>query len=267
MPDAKMKRAYVDIPEGTLHYLTAGDGPPLLIMHPATAGAVHFADIVPILGTKFRAMALDNFGHGYSGPPPVPSTIVDGARIIGHFLDAVGADKTYILAQHTGAGISVEFAVRNPGRVMKMVLEGSPDWDEDVRVQLRERGVGATIKEDGSHLMDVWNVRAQFAKKYSTLEMVHRATMASLQALEHGSTVHRWAEDQYLSQELPRVKCPILFLCGENDTVARFVDAHYSYVSPDVPKKKVILEGCGDYAAMEKPQEYAKNVIEFLSEG
>ena len=269
MPGAKgeaVKGAYVDIPEGRLHYRTAGSGPPLIINHPATAGSVHFVDIIPPLATKFTVMAIDMFGHGESDPPPEPSNIEDGARILAHFLDAHGIDRTYILAQHTGAGISVEFAVRNPERVIKMVLEGSPDWDEDVRVRLREHGVGARIKEDGSHLMDVWNIRKQFAKEHSTLEMVHRATMASLQAMEHGSAVHRWAEDQYLSERLPLVKCPLLFLCGEHDTVARFVDAHMSYVSPDVPKKKIILEGCGDYAAMEKPEEYARHVLDFLSE-
>ena len=261
-----VKGAYVDIPEGRLHYRTAGSGPPLIINHPAGFGSVHFLDIIPLLATSYTVMAIDMFGHGESDPPPEPSTIVDGVRILAHFLDAHGIDRTNVLAQHTGAGISVAFATQYPERMIKIVLEGSPDWDEDVRVQLRQRTVGTQIEEDGTHLLEMWNGKKRPAKDLTTLKMVHRDTLAALQAMEHGFKVHRWAENVYMSETLPLVKCPILFLCGEHDSVARFVDAHISYVSPGVPTKKVILEGCGDYAASEKPEEFARHVLQFLGE-
>src|SRR5207253_184339 len=69
-PTAKIRRGYVDVPGGQLHYRTAGEGPCVLMLHPNTYSSDYFSDVIPLFAPKYRVIALDRFGHGYSDQPP-----------------------------------------------------------------------------------------------------------------------------------------------------------------------------------------------------
>ena len=64
-----IKQAFVDLPQGQIHYRHAGDGPPLLLLHPTSFSSEAYLEIMPILAARFRVIAMDRFGHGGSDPP------------------------------------------------------------------------------------------------------------------------------------------------------------------------------------------------------
>ena len=203
--------------------------------------------------------------HGDSDPPPVGFHIGDAARTVVSFLDALGAGLSHVLGQHTGAAIAAEMAALYPDRVEKLVLVGSPDWGEEKRVRLRQKKSPAVeLNMDGSHLLEVWEQRRHLATDSTSVEIMHRAAMSALQALWWWPTVHHWVEDQYLTKRLPLIRSPTLFMCGEHDTMVRHLDRHKSLLQQGTPTEKVLLAGTGDFAAMEKPKEFAQSVLNFF---
>ena len=44
-----MKRAYVDIPEGQIHYRVEGKGDPILLLHAAVTSSNEYTRVIPFL--------------------------------------------------------------------------------------------------------------------------------------------------------------------------------------------------------------------------
>lgn len=158
-----MKRGYADTPQGQIHYLTAGKGDPLLLLH-QTGSSRQYWKLMPLLAERFRTFAPDNLGSGNSDPLPPNVQIPDLARSMVHFMDFLGIEKAHIFGFHTGNKIGTEMAVAWPSRVDRLILCGHTHSimteHEALNSALKAR-VGPSIRKfdpdpDGSHLVKQW---------------------------------------------------------------------------------------------------------------
>jgi pimeloyl-ACP methyl ester carboxylesterase len=118
-----MRRGYADTPEGQIHYATAGEGEPLLLLH-QTGSSRQFWKLQPLLARRYRTFAPDNLGSGNSDPLPAGVRIADLARSTVHFMDALGLDKAHVFGFHTGNKLGTEMAAAWPSRIDRLVLCG-----------------------------------------------------------------------------------------------------------------------------------------------
>ncbi|MFC1917283.1 alpha/beta fold hydrolase [Chloroflexota bacterium] len=65
-----MKRAYVDVPEGQVHYRTEGSGKVILLLHMAVSSSDEYTRVIPFLSKTYCDIALDFLGCGESDPAP-----------------------------------------------------------------------------------------------------------------------------------------------------------------------------------------------------
>ena len=63
---SRIRQGFADLPEGQIHYRTAGEGPPLLFLNLTTASSDGLLEVMPILATRYKVIAMDRFGHGGS---------------------------------------------------------------------------------------------------------------------------------------------------------------------------------------------------------
>ncbi len=111
--------------DGTnLHYIRAGEGRPVVMIH---GGAVVLQDFLfSIFGDvarSFDAIAFDRPGNGHSDRPAGDNlTIATGARIIGNALAALGVERPIIVGHSYGAAIALQLALDRPERVGGLVL-------------------------------------------------------------------------------------------------------------------------------------------------
>lgn len=68
----------------------------------------------------------------------------------------------------------------------------------------------------------------------------------------------------HISQRLPLLKVPTLFMAGEHDYMRPHMERHLSLLPPDTPVETAVIEGAGDFAALERPQEFARIVMDYL---
>ena len=155
-----MKHAYLDTPEGQVHYVTKGSGEPLLLIHESPRSWAAYARIIPSLAKTHRVIAMDTPGFGNSEPPPWPYHMEDYADSVARFMDSLGIVTTDVMGEHTGACIAVELAARWPARVRKLMLNGLPFFPSPEARQARlEQVKGRTLETqemDGSHFTRVW---------------------------------------------------------------------------------------------------------------
>ncbi len=158
-----MKRGYADTPEGQIHYTTAGEGEPLLLLH-QTGSSRQFWKLMPLLAERYKTFAPDNLGSGNSDPLLPGVQIADLARSIVHFMDFLGIEKAHIFGIHTGNKIATEMAATWPSRVDRLILCGKTHSimaNHEALNAALEAVVGASIRKfepqaDGSHLVKQW---------------------------------------------------------------------------------------------------------------
>jgi pimeloyl-ACP methyl ester carboxylesterase len=158
-----MKRDYADTPQGQIHYMTAGEGDHLLLLH-QTGSSRQYWKLMPLLAERYRTFAPDNLGSGNSDPLPPNVQISDLARSMVHFMDFLGIERAHIFGFHTGNKIATEMAVAWPSRVDRLILCGQTHSimaeHEALNAALKPL-VGPSIRKfepepDGSHLVKQW---------------------------------------------------------------------------------------------------------------
>jgi len=108
-----------------LHYEIHGDGPPLvLLMGIGYDASLWTLQQVPVLSTRFRVVLLDNRDAGRSSRADHPYTIADMADDVAGLLDALDIQRTHLLGLSMGSMIGMEFALRHPDRLDRLVLAG-----------------------------------------------------------------------------------------------------------------------------------------------
>jgi len=112
-----------------VNYHDLGQGAPILFIHGSGPGVSAWANwrlALPALAKKFRVIAPDMVGFGFSERPEGIVYSVDTwvAQAVG-LLDALGIDKAHVVGNSFGGAIGLALAIRHPERVDRLALMGS----------------------------------------------------------------------------------------------------------------------------------------------
>ena len=69
-----VEHRYAELGEVMLHYVTAGQGPPVVLLHgggPGASGMSNFQHNLPVFAERFRTLVVDQPGYGKSDKPQV----------------------------------------------------------------------------------------------------------------------------------------------------------------------------------------------------
>lgn len=116
---------YVDLSGGQLHYVTAGDGEPVLLLHQAPLSHAEFLETIPLLARHFKVIAWDAPGHGSSYIPDEEYEVPDYLSVLHEFVIALGLERVHIVGNHSGSSFAREYAAAYPQKTGKIVLSGS----------------------------------------------------------------------------------------------------------------------------------------------
>jgi pimeloyl-ACP methyl ester carboxylesterase len=110
---------YEDI---TLYYETHGSGPPLLLIAGFASDSQSWQPIIRTLAGYFRVIVFDNRGSGRTRPMDDFVSIGDMADDCGRLLDHLGLGASHVLGHSMGGFIAQELALRQPHRVISLIL-------------------------------------------------------------------------------------------------------------------------------------------------
>jgi len=132
----------VDAGAGRLHVLEAGrpDRPAVVLIHGANGAVGDWAGVTALLGDRFRVLAIDRPGHGYSPRPgPGPWTASEQAAAIRAGLKALGVERPILVGFSWGGTVATAMALDHPEEVAGVVTSGAPfaDWTTGVNIAYR----------------------------------------------------------------------------------------------------------------------------------
>ena len=113
----------------TNYHDSGGAGAPVLLIHGSGPGVSAWANwrlVMPALAQHARVIAPDMVGFGYTERPQGFVYSMDAwVRQAVGLLDALGIERTDLVGNSFGGGLSLALAIAHPERVRRLVLMGS----------------------------------------------------------------------------------------------------------------------------------------------
>jgi pimeloyl-ACP methyl ester carboxylesterase len=106
-------------------YLTAGTGPPLVLLHGAGDNALDWRWVMPALAATHRVYAPDLPGSPDRARPAVDYSPSFFERFAAGFLDALDIERAAMVGNSLGGLIALRLALSKPARVTALVLVDS----------------------------------------------------------------------------------------------------------------------------------------------
>jgi pimeloyl-ACP methyl ester carboxylesterase len=260
-------------------YLTAGTGPPLVLLHGAGDNARDWSYVLPLLGRSHHVLAPDLPGYSPASSPATDYSPARLARFVAQFLDAVGLDRAAVAGNSLGGLAALQLALSAPERVTALCLVDSAGLGRAVNPALviqRFPGIGELAiavgrRRPGAALRAVGRAVLLFGRPWraprSWLVEQYRAarqpgfleaTVASLRAV-----LGPFGQRQVLVKRLPELAMPTLIIWGTADWIIPVT--HGRRAARRLAAGGLVqLSWCGHAPQVECPERFTEALNRFL---
>jgi pimeloyl-ACP methyl ester carboxylesterase len=133
--DAAISSRSADVEGMKLHYLTAGHGPAVILIHGYTQTSRMWKPIIPLLAEKFTVIAPDLPGIGDSSIPADGLDMKTAAIRIHALAKSLHIEKARVVGHDIGLMVAYAYAAQFPGETEKLVvmdafLPGVAGWED-----------------------------------------------------------------------------------------------------------------------------------------
>ncbi len=254
------------------HYLEAGTGQPVVLLHgsgPGVSAHANWRLTIPALAARTRVLAPDLVGFGDTERPP--GTSYDLGTWTDHvlaFLDALGLERVSLVGNSFGGAIALSLAAHHPDRVDRLVLMGSVGVPFAITEGLDAVWGYEPSPEAMRRIMDYF----AFARELLTDELAELRYRASVQpgyqesyAAMFPAPRQRWVDAMVTPAELvAALPHRTLVVHGREDRVIPLQNAYR--LLELVPDAQLHVFGrCGHWTQIEQAPAFNRLVLDFLT--
>jgi 2-hydroxy-6-oxonona-2,4-dienedioate hydrolase len=269
----------IDVGGLPIHYLAAGEGPPLVLLHALGESALDWRWVLPALAHTNRVYAPDLPGFGYSAKPSAEYSPAFFARFVGAYLDALGVERAALVGNSLGGLAALRLALSAPERVSALGLVASAGLGREVTYALRLPtlpGYGeATVtwgKTPLGAFQRAWSrvpllfgrperVPAEWITEQTKIAQLPGFTEATMAALR--AQVDMRGQREVLVDQLPHLGMPTLIIWGKRDRVFPYAQGQKA-ASCLRQCALELIPNCGHLPHVEQPERFAAIVARFL---
>lgn len=209
----------------------------MILLHGNGEDGSYFKNQTDYFSGRYRVIALDTRGHGKSPRGVKPFTIEQFACDLYDFMTGMEISSAIILGFSDGANIALKFALKYPGKVKALILNGG---------NLNPKGVKRSAQipiEIGYRIARRFESKSPDAKK--------NAEMLGLMVNE--PNIER--------SELAKITAPTLVICGRNDMIK---ESHTKEIAENIPNAKLSIIKGDHFIANKRHAAFNKEVEGFL---
>jgi len=210
-----------------IHYVTAGEGPLLVLIHGFPDYWYTWREQIPALAEHFRVVAIDQRGYNKSDQPEgvdayrMARLVDDVAAVVSHF----GEEKAVVAGHDWGAAVAWSFAMAKPEMLDRLIilnlphpnglrreLANNPDQQQASAYArfFQQPGAAKTLSAEG---LAFWVEDADAREKY--IEAFRRSSFEGMLNYYQAN----YPREPYSEPKtgLPRIACPVLMIHGLKD--------------------------------------------------
>jgi pimeloyl-ACP methyl ester carboxylesterase len=247
-----------------LHYLEAGEGPLVILLHGLVETAYQWHLVIEQLATHFYVIALDQIGFGYSAKPLLNYRIKTLVDFLDGFCRGLEIQEVSLVGAGIGGWVAAAFALQSPQQVNRLVFVNahlnSTMLNQATLIALQP----AAIREHTQQLLQSL--------------FYNQADFVTEQAIDQRFTQQMLMNDGYTKQQLiqsigrgedrlddcvSEIPVPMLFVHGYNDPFTSW--ALSETLSRQLPHAQLkLIDRCGHLPHVEQPEVLSAALLQFL---
>jgi pimeloyl-ACP methyl ester carboxylesterase len=234
---AGIENLQADVNGYRAHYLKAGVGPPVVLLHGGASDSRDWLYTMTALSPRYTLYAPDLLGFGQNERNSEGYYLSEFSHFILGFLDTLVLEKPVLVGHSFGGRVCLDMALQQPEKVGRLVLADAA-------------GLGKVSKFGTALLTGFWVVRKLF-----------RIPQPYPKFLAREGDDPNWA----CVDELPNLKIPTLIIWKHHDLYYPvYIARRAAELIPGA--RLVIVPGYGHAPHGRTNQEFNKHLLEFLDE-
>jgi pimeloyl-ACP methyl ester carboxylesterase len=262
--------------QGTVHYEAYGRGRPVLLLHGWLGSWALYRDTIEELSKEFRTYALDFWGFGDSGDQGANFSVDNFVLLVNQFMDRLGIVKAPLVGHSMGGTVSLSAALRNPDKVVKVIVIGSPIQGTSLNPLLKLAGYQGWIglAETAPFLFNIFMNTLRFslrgasyalAKDGRRLGNMFASDLSKLTVGPFFESIATLRETD-LRARVGDLKMPVLGIYGRRDLIVN--PNQHKVLKEYAPQSKIAwFENSGHFPMMDEPKRFHETVRDFLNNG
>jgi pimeloyl-ACP methyl ester carboxylesterase len=271
---------FADVNGTRLHYLSAGEGPPVLLLHGYTQTSHMWLPLIPVLAKTNTVIAPDLRGAGQSAKPEGGYEKKMLAQDVHALAESLGFPRVTLVGHDIGLMVAYAYAAQYPAQVERIVLmdaflPGVGDWKSVWLLRdlwhfhfYGETPLKLVAGRERIYLDHFWNDFA--ADRTHSVSEVDRELYTKAYAQPGGmragfSYFAAFPDDAVDFEAFSKTKLtmPMLVLTGEKGS-GTFLIEQGRMVASDV--KGVVIEGSGHWLMEEAPAQVIPLLVAFITQ-
>lgn len=269
---------FVDLDTLRLHYLEAGAGEPVLLLHGWPTSSYLWRNIMPAMAKTNRVIALDLPGFGQSDKPlDVSYSFPFFTGVLDEFCAALGINSLGLAVHDLGGPVGLYWACQNRERISKLAFLNTlvypqMSWAVVLFVAICRLPIAGSLISSPRGIrfamrFGVENKANLNGDPLAAYQAPFKDKTARKALLKAGYGLHPKGFKK-IAARLPDFDCPVRIVYGKNDRILPDVEKTMTRVKRDLPQAEVTaLDGCGHFLQEDRPDEIARLLADFFADG
>lgn len=280
-----MTHHHVDLGDVILHYVKAGSGPVVVLLHGIPQTWYEWRHVIPRLAEKFTVIAPDLRGLGDSSHPTEGYDKKTMSNDIWRLLQSLNIDKFYLVGHDWGGPTAFSLAAQHPDSIIKLAIldvaipgDGAdfsqngrrwhhalfrtPDIPEQLFLGGREHVIINWLFDNYGYLPNCIGIeeRTEYLRTY-TKPGAMRAMFSIYRALPQDAS-----DNQVMLAKKGKLKMPVLALGGDK-SFGRGLETLESLKRVAENVQGGLVPNSGHWVTEEQPEFISKQLLRFFEHG
>jgi len=242
-----------------IHYMVAGQGKPLVLVHGLAGRAEDWLSLIPeFTKNGYQVYAIDLLGYGRSDQPDVDYSIALETDILRQFLDSQNLYQPDIAGWSMGGWISLKFAAEHPERVHRLILMDSAGLQFDA---VNAGALRPKTEAELAHMFAVLSPSPKPVPSFVARDILRNFAVndwivgRALQSMGTGKDL--------MDNKMQSVTMPVLIIWGKEDILTP--PSIGERMRSAMPQSLLyVYDGTGHLAPTDRSEQVSETVVTFL---
>ncbi len=261
-----MIKKFAKVGTHKIRYIEAGSNSKrvLVLVHGLGASAERWEYVIPELSKKYRIIAPDLLGFGYSDKPSLDYTPQFFAKFLFDFLETIGINHCSMIGSSLGGQIVAEYAIAYREKIENVILVSPAGVMKNITPAL-EAYVTAALYPSLDSVRNAFQIMSGDDKKIPSHvidDFIERMSLPNAK-MAFSSTLLGLKAADIISNRLDNISVPVLVIWGRNDTVIpiKYASDFVTYIKDC---QYIEMQNCGHTPYVEDPKKFAGHILDFL---
>jgi len=257
---------YATVYGAKIHYLEAGSGPVVILLHGLGGDTSNWAPTIGALAQRYRVIVPDQIGFGKSDKPLMNYRVGTLVDFLAGFYKELKIDRAALVGNSLGGWTAAAFALAHPEKVDRLVLVDAAGFKPEANIDPRTFNIlNPSTRDDVRKILSMI-----FYNKAFTADAAVDVMFARRIAAGDGYTIQRFIDsvthgDDMLDGKLSALKHQTLIVWGREDLLTP-VAMGQRFKKEISNSELIVFEKCGHVPQIEKASEFNAAVLKFLAQ-